>query len=68
MLASTILATGFPNPATVCVNRSDGYPIFMAALSCMAPVLRSYLQTDYEISKVKKDPSNYHDIFAPKSQ
>ena len=59
--ANTILAAGIPNPATVCVNRSDGCAIVVAAQGCVAPVLHSYLQTDYAIFKVQKDASNNRD-------
>lgn len=52
--ASTIQAAGVPNPATACVDRSDGHPVVVAARGCIAPVLRSYLQTDYAIIKVQK--------------
>ena len=53
MSASTLLAAGVPNPATACVDRSDGHPIVVAAQGCVAPVLRLYLQTDYSIFKVQ---------------
>ena len=52
--ASTIQAAGVPNPATACVNRSDVYSVVVAAQGCVAPVLRSYLQTDYMVFKVQK--------------
>ena len=52
--ASTIQAARIPNPATVCVDRSDVYPVVVAARGCIAPVLRSYLQTDYAVFKVQK--------------
>ena len=59
--ASTILAAGVPNPATACVDRSDGHPVVVAAQGCIAPVLHSYLQTDYAIFKVQKGASNNRD-------
>ena len=59
--ASTIQAAGVPNPATACVDRSDGHPVVVAAQGCVAPVLHSYLQTDYAIFKVQKDASNNRD-------
>ena len=51
--ASTIHAARVPNPATACVDRSDGHPVVVAAQGCVAPVLHSYLQTDYAIFKVQ---------------
>ena len=59
--ASTIQAAGVPNPATACVDRSDGHPVVVAARGCIAPVLHSYLQTDYAIFKVQNDASNNRD-------
>ena len=59
--ASTIQAAGVPNPATACVDRSDGHPVVVAAQDCVAPVLHSYLQTDYPIFKVQKGSSNNRD-------
>ena len=59
--ASTIHAARVPNPATACVDRSDGHPVVVASQSCVAPVLRLYLQTDYAIFKVQKGASNNRD-------
>ena len=59
--ASTIQAARVPNPATACVDRSDGHPVVVAAQGCVAPVLRLYLQTDYAIFKVQKGTSNNRD-------
>ena len=53
MSASTIQAARVPTPATACVDRSDGYPVVVAARGCIAPVLHSYLQTDYAVFKVQ---------------
>ena len=65
MSAYTILAARVPNPATACVDRSDGRSVVVAAQGCIAPMLRLYPQTDYVIFKVQKDPSNNHDIYSP---
>ena len=59
--ASTIQAARVPTPATACVDRSDGHPVVVAAQGCVAPVLHSYLQTDYAIFKVQNDASNNRD-------
>ena len=59
--ASTSWRPGFQTRLTARVDRSDGYPVVVAAQGCVAPVLRSYLQTDYAIFKVQNDASNNRD-------
>ena len=48
---------GFQTWLTAYVDRSDGHSVVVAAQGCVAPVLRSYLQTDYAIFKVQYMPS-----------
>ena len=51
--ASTVLAVRVPNLACSLRRSLRWLAIVVAAQGCVAPVLRSYLQTDYAIFKVQ---------------
>ena len=51
--AVTILAAGVPIPAHSLRRSLRRYSVVMAAQDCIAPVLHSYLQTDYVLFKVQ---------------
>ena len=59
--ASTFLAVRVPNLACSLRRSLRWLAIVVAVQGCIAPVLRSYLQTDYAIFKVQKGASNSRD-------